>query len=115
MKGVDLRQAQERVGCDQLRCSRAVAVSGTQQVGDERGDPLNSVGQEDVEGADRSTCITGGKDALDKQLTDAKVNHQMKVYPGVGHAFHNDTGNAYNEAQATQAWKDTLAWFAKNV
>ena len=65
--------------------------------------------------AENDARITGGKDALDKQLTDAKVNHQMKVYPGVGHAFHNDTGNAYNEAQATQAWKDTLAWFAKNV
>ncbi len=65
--------------------------------------------------AENDARITGGKDALDKQMTDAKVNHQMKVYPGVGHAFHNDTGAAYNEAQATQAWKDTLAWFAKNV
>ncbi len=53
--------------------------------------------------------------ALDAALTTAKVTHQMKVYPGVGHAFHNDTGMAYNEAQATQAWKDTLAWFTKYV
>jgi len=33
------------------------------------------------------------------------------VYPGVDHAFHNDTGDRYDEAQATAAWNDTLAWF----
>ena len=54
-------------------------------------------------------------EALDKALTDAKVTHQIKMYPGVGHAFHNDTGAAYNLEQATTAWKDTLAWFTKNV
>ena len=66
----------------------------------------------------RITTGSGGStsaDQLDKMLTAANVTHQMKVYPGVGHAFHNDTGMAYNEAQATQAWKDTLAWFAKHV
>ena len=65
--------------------------------------------------AENDARITGSSDALDKALTAAKVNHQMKIYPGVGHAFHNDTGTAYNEAQATQAWKDTLAWFTRNV
>jgi carboxymethylenebutenolidase len=42
---------------------------------------------------------------------DAGITYQMKVYPGVNHAFHNDTGQRYVEAQATQAWMDTLAWF----
>ena len=65
--------------------------------------------------AETDTRLTGGKDALEKALVAAKVNNQMKIYPGVGHAFHNDTGTNYNEAQATQAWKDTLAWFAKYV
>ncbi|WP_459790406.1 dienelactone hydrolase family protein [Arthrobacter sp. AD-310] len=35
--------------------------------------------------------------------------------PGGDHAFHNDTGDRYNEAQATAAWNDTLAWFAEHV
>ncbi len=65
--------------------------------------------------AEKDARISGTKDALDAALTAAKVTHQMKLYPGVGHAFHNDTGVAYDEAQATQAWKDSLAWFAKNV
>jgi carboxymethylenebutenolidase len=55
--------------------------------------------------------ITGSKDALEQALMDAGITYQMKVYPGVNHAFHNDTGQRYVEAQATQAWLDTLAWF----
>ncbi|MDI3195767.1 dienelactone hydrolase family protein [Pseudarthrobacter sp. AL07] len=35
--------------------------------------------------------------------------------PGVDHAFNNDTGERYNETQATAAWKDTLAWFGQHV
>lgn len=61
--------------------------------------------------AELDTRITGSKDALDKALTAAGVTHQMNVYPGVNHAFHNDTGDRYVEAQATKAWNDTLDWF----
>lgn len=61
--------------------------------------------------AELDNRITSGKDALEQALQEAGINHQMKVYPGVDHAFHNDTGARYNEAQATQAWQDTLAWF----
>lgn len=59
--------------------------------------------------------ITSGMAALDTALTSAGVTHQMNVYPGVNHAFHNDTGDRYNEAQATQAWNDTLAWFKEHL
>ena len=37
------------------------------------------------------------------------------VYPGVDHAFFNDTGSRYNEAQATQAYQDMLAWFGQHL
>jgi carboxymethylenebutenolidase len=59
--------------------------------------------------------INGGKADLEKALADAGITYQMKVYPGVNHAFHNDTGERYDEAQATQAWQDTLAWFEQYV
>lgn len=59
--------------------------------------------------------INAGKDALEQALIDAGITHQMKVYPGVNHAFHNDTGQRYVEEQATQAWLDTLAWFEQHV
>ncbi|MFA7249089.1 MAG: dienelactone hydrolase family protein [Dehalococcoidia bacterium] len=65
--------------------------------------------------AEKDARITGGMEALERALTTASVTHQMKVYPGVGHAFHNDTGGAYDETQATQAWKDTLAWFTRHL
>lgn len=35
------------------------------------------------------------------------------IYQGVGHAFHNDTGPAYDPAAACDAWSQTLAWFNK--
>ena len=36
------------------------------------------------------------------------------TYPGVDHAFHNDTSQArYNQAAAQQAWAETLAFFGQ--
>ena len=59
--------------------------------------------------------INAGKDALEQALIDAGTTHQMNVYPGVNHAFHNDTSERYDEAQATQAWQDMLAWFEQHL
>lgn len=41
--------------------------------------------------------------------------YRVTTYPDVDHAFHNDTGQRYEEKTATQAWNDTLAWFAKHL
>ena len=59
--------------------------------------------------------ITGALPALRDALAATDVRHQLTVYPGVDHAFHNDTGARYVEAQATAAWNDTLAWFSQYV
>ncbi|MGY3320854.1 dienelactone hydrolase family protein [Arthrobacter sp. TE12232] len=59
--------------------------------------------------------ITGAMPALRDALAKTEVRHELKVYPGVDHAFHNDTGERYNREQATAAWNDTLAWFGKYV
>ncbi len=37
----------------------------------------------------------------------------MNIYEGAGHAFHNDTGAAYNGFAADDAWTKTLLWFDK--
>jgi carboxymethylenebutenolidase len=55
--------------------------------------------------------INAGNDSLKQALIEANITHQFNIYPGVNHAFHNDTGQRYIEEQATQAWLDTLAWF----
>jgi carboxymethylenebutenolidase len=59
--------------------------------------------------------ITGALPAFRDALAGTDVRHELKVYPGVNHAFHNDTGDRYNETQATAAWNDTLAWFGNYV
>jgi carboxymethylenebutenolidase len=59
--------------------------------------------------------ITGAMPALEAALAAANVRHKLTVYPGVDHAFHNDTGERYVQAQATAAWNDTLAWFGQYV
>ena len=59
--------------------------------------------------------INAGNDALEQALIEADITYQINVYPGVNHAFHNDTGQRYVEEQATQAWLDTLAWFETHL
>lgn len=56
-----------------------------------------------------------GRDELATALTEAGVTFEFIIYPDTQHAFHNDTGQRYNEAQALQAWADTLAWFRQYV
>ncbi len=59
--------------------------------------------------------ITRAMPGLRDALNAATVTHQLTVYPGVDHAFHNDTGERYNETQAKAAWNDTLTWFGQYV
>lgn len=65
--------------------------------------------------AEADQRITGAMPALRDALDATDVRHQLTVYPGVDHAFHNDTGERYNEAQATAAWNEMLAWFGQHV
>ncbi len=56
-----------------------------------------------------------GRDELEAALTEAGVTFEFIIYPDTQHAFHNDTGQRYNEEQALQAWADTIAWFRQYV
>lgn len=64
--------------------------------------------------AQNDNFVNPSIEGLRAALTTAKVRHEIKIYPGVGHGFFNDTRASYTEsvdAQAQQAWRDTLAWF----
>ncbi len=64
------------------------------------------------------TRINAGIDGLRGALEAASIRHELKVYPGVGHAFNNDTSATWADAQRTQseaAWRDSLAWFERYV
>ena len=55
--------------------------------------------------------VNAGIPALEQAL--AGKTFTKRVWPGAGHAYNNDSGGAYKETVAVQAWTETLAWFAK--
>jgi carboxymethylenebutenolidase len=55
--------------------------------------------------------INGGMAAYEAELKAAGVRYEQYVYPGVEHAFHNDTSAArYDRAAADLAWSRTVAF-----
>ncbi len=52
---------------------------------------------------------------VEETLTRFKKPHEIYVYPGAGHGFFNETGQAYHEASATAAWPRVLAFFRQNL
>ena len=65
--------------------------------------------------AELDTRITSTRDAVEAQLKQDGRPVKVMVYPGVNHAFHNDTGAAYNAVQAEAAWTATIQWFQQYV
>jgi carboxymethylenebutenolidase len=59
------------------------------------------------------TRITSTAPQIEDRLKQASVPYQITTYEGVNHAFHNDTGAAYNATQAQKAWTATIEWFKK--
>jgi len=61
--------------------------------------------------AETDTRITSTAPQIEELLKRAGRPYKLTTYPGVGHAFHNDTGSAYNADQAQKAWIATIQWF----
>jgi carboxymethylenebutenolidase len=53
--------------------------------------------------------------AIVQNLNDRRKPYELHVYQGVGHAFNNDTGTNFNARVACEAWKTTLAFFARTL
>jgi carboxymethylenebutenolidase len=65
--------------------------------------------------------------AVDRGITVESVNsfqaalqrlrkeYEIHIYPDVGHAFANPTGNNYNREVAEDAWRRTLEFLAENL
>ncbi|MCH9004127.1 MAG: dienelactone hydrolase family protein, partial [Proteobacteria bacterium] len=47
-------------------------------------------------------------EAFRDALQRLRKNHEIHVYPGVGHAFANPTGRNYEADSAEDAWRRTL-------
>jgi carboxymethylenebutenolidase len=48
--------------------------------------------------------------AVEEAMRAVGKVYEKVIYPGVDHAFHNDTGPRYNAGAATDAWARTLDW-----
>jgi carboxymethylenebutenolidase len=60
--------------------------------------------------------INAGIPAYEAALKAAGKSYELYIYPGVQHAFNNDTGAArYNKEAADLAWGRTLAFFRKHL
>lgn len=58
--------------------------------------------------------INAGLPAFRAALDRAGVRHEVHLYPGTQHGFHNDASAArHDPAAATLAWQRTLAFFAR--
>ena len=53
--------------------------------------------------------------AFETALKAAGLPHQMHIYPGTQHGFHNNSTPRYHEASAKLAWDRTIAFFKKNL
>lgn len=48
-------------------------------------------------------------------LTDLEIQNNIVIYPGVGHAFANPTGQSYAPAETKDAWLKTLKFLEENL
>lgn len=65
--------------------------------------------------AEKDARVNGTRDAARAALEKAGMVHEIRTFPGVDHAFFNDTGPRYDQAAATQAYEAMLAWFGKHL
>jgi carboxymethylenebutenolidase len=52
---------------------------------------------------------------LDAALERYAIPHDIKLYPGTGHAFANNHLSSYNGAAAEDSWQRTLAFFKERL
>lgn len=51
--------------------------------------------------------------AIEAAMRQYNKTFQSQIYPGAGHAFNNDTGQAYNAGAARDAYQRSLDWFGR--
>ena len=65
--------------------------------------------------AENDPRINGMWPAFEAALNAARVRHEMHIYPGTQHGFHNNSTPRYNEAAAKLSWDRTIAHFKKHL
>jgi carboxymethylenebutenolidase len=66
-------------------------------------------------GAEDTGIPVASVEAFEAALQRLRKEHDIQIYPGVGHAFANPTGANYSAEVADDAWKRTLEFLGKNL
>jgi len=66
-------------------------------------------------GGDDTGIPVASVEAFRESLTRLRKDHEIHIYPGVGHAFANPTGTNYNAEAATDAWVKTLDFLGRHL
>jgi carboxymethylenebutenolidase len=65
--------------------------------------------------AEEDSRVNASRDAAEAALEAAGLQHELRTFEGVDHAFFNDTGPRYDEAAAAEAYAAMLAWFDEHL
>lgn len=65
--------------------------------------------------AELDSRVNASQDTARGALEAAGLVYEIKVFPGVDHAFFNDTGARYNAEQAAAAYQSMLDWFGQHL
>ena len=52
---------------------------------------------------------------FEEELGEHEIPHTIRIYPGCGHAFFNETAPSYDPDAALDAWERTLAWLRDHL
>ena len=59
--------------------------------------------------------VNSSMEAAAAALEEAGLEHELRTFEGVDHAFFNDTGRNYDEAAAAEAYTAMLDWFGAHL
>ena len=59
--------------------------------------------------------VNASRAAAEQALAAAGLTYEIRTFPGVDHAFFNDTGPRYDEQAATEAYAAVLDWFDQHL
>ena len=65
--------------------------------------------------AELDSRVNASQDTAKNAHEAAGLVHEIKMFPGVDHAFSNDTGARYNAEQAVAAYQSMLDWFGQHL
>jgi carboxymethylenebutenolidase len=65
--------------------------------------------------AEQDERVNATRDAAEAALKAAGLTYEIVTFPGVGHAFFNDTGQRYNAVEAAKAYEQLTGWFGEHL